>query len=112
MNPLGYYDRQGKPMTRGAYYAAVLESHRENEVYGPPIRVGWDVVGDVTVSTVWTGRAAHPIHPPDIFETLTWASDGTELERATYATEAEAVEGHRLMVAAVANSATGTGGER
>lgn len=89
----GFYSRQGRELSASEWalsYENMTEEAR---------RVGWTEFGDVTVSTVWLGMD-HRLSgegPPLIFETMIFGGP-FEGEQWRYATEAEAVEGHRAAV--------------
>lgn len=101
-----YFDKQGKPIS--AERMAELK-------WGPFIdgdetgisdygRIGWDVVRDLEVSTVWLGidhgwgYSTDPDnYRPVLFETMVFGGDGDNYcER--YHTEEEAITGHRRVV--------------
>ena len=90
-----FYDRSGKPMPL-LEWATALEDEGVREV-------AYDLVGDIRVSTIWVGMpppCAPPEDAPLIFETMVFGSElKDDIQR--YATEAEAAEGHYLMVARV-----------
>jgi hypothetical protein len=85
-----YYDRQGKPSTSRAW----TQSFNENRVAEDTLPNGrW-------VSTVWLGldhSFGGPV--PLIFETMVFSSlrEMSELDCDRYATEAEALAGHKRL---------------
>lgn len=97
-----WYDRDGKELTQDEY--GLLK-------YGTPEyrRVGLTKVQDLAnpareyeVSTVWLGlNHAHFGGPPVIFESMVFTTDQTDEmdgECVRYCTEAEAEQGHKLIV--------------
>jgi len=87
------YDRQGNSMDL-MEWAAKMEDVEYK-------RVAQDVVGDTTVSTVWLGLN-HNFGPgkPLIFETMVFGGEHSDWQD-WYSTEAEAIAGHRRVVAAI-----------
>lgn len=93
-----YYDRTGAPISDMMAWAKKSEDPEYK-------RVAEDHVGRYWISTVWLGLD-HQFGdgPPLIFETMVFEKDETgevnfaDLDSDRYSTEAEAVEGHRLMV--------------
>jgi hypothetical protein len=67
------------------------------------VRVGYTMVGDVEVSTVFIGVASPRHNPPRLFETMVF---GGKLDRTQfrYVTWDEAEEGHRATIALVGAS--------
>ena len=91
---IGYYDRDGRPLT-SKEWGAMLERQDKRRVAETTLPDGkW-------VSTVWLGLD-HNFGggPPLIFETKVFPSstDFTDLDQERYATEAEAMAGHQVMV--------------
>jgi hypothetical protein len=88
-----YYDREGNPITTEEWM-----SLREHQPYK---RVEFTNLDDHCVSTVWLGLD-HNFGGDErqIFETMVFHKDkGWEAQdMARYASEAEALEGHRQMV--------------
>ena len=92
-----YYDRDGKPMTLTEWSKAVEKPDAK--------RVAEDTLPNgMWVSTVWLGidHNYSDTGSPIIFETMVFPSkdgplDEQDVER--YATESEAVTGHKAMVA-------------
>lgn len=91
-----WYDRDGNSITRDRWGEILSEEYH---------RVGHDVVGGVTVSTVWLGidhsffgdRGA-PGYRPIIFETMLFGGDYDQ-ELMRYSSEVDAVAGHARVVA-------------
>jgi hypothetical protein len=86
-----YFDRQGRPITHDEW-AAMADQKRVAEAW----------VGQLWVSTVWLGlnHSYAPDGPPIIFETMVFPRwDFADLFSRRYATEAEALAGHREAVA-------------
>lgn len=95
---IGWYDRQGKPITMEA--ASELLGDEEYK------RVAEDTIGPYWVSTVWLGldHGFMRKSPPLIFETMVFANeeirgDGPmfDLDCARYFSEEEARRGHDAM---------------
>lgn len=88
-----YYDREARPISQ-------REWARLEEAPGYKV-VAQHQVGNAWVSTVWLGiNHRFSAGPPVIYETLVFGGrmDGDMLR---YCTEAQAVEGHGVMVARV-----------
>jgi hypothetical protein len=93
-NEPGYYDRQGKRLTTEEW-ARRMETLEYK-------RVAMDTVGTKRISTVWLGLNHNYFDNglPLIFETMVFEGESWEDEECVrYSTEAEAIEGHRQMVA-------------
>ncbi len=112
---IDYYDRAGNPLTLNEWVALTQRYDMDYK------RVAVDTVGEAyTVSTVWLGlnHEWREGHPPLIFETMTFTAesyhdpdstgledvdeldhDGDDFYSDRYSTEAEALEGHRAIVA-------------
>ncbi|GAC1427755.1 MAG: hypothetical protein NVSMB5_22570 [Candidatus Velthaea sp.] len=90
-----YADREGKPIDLWAWSAL-----QQNEAY---CRVAEDTVGQTWVSTIWVGLNMNVGVRPLIFETMAFANDdGLPVgNMRRYATEAEALQGHKEMVDAL-----------
>jgi len=93
-----YYDRQGNPIPMLMWAALYEAGHR----------VALDVIGDVTISTVWLGLNHNfsGIGPPLIFETLVFAVDRRPLgdledHMWRWSTEVQALAGHDQAVSMV-----------
>lgn len=85
---MSYYDIHGKPMDMIEW----------SKAFGSPTR--WRMLdkGEVwQVSTVWVGLDAQLTGPPLIFESMAWR-EGAEVEQWRYATQEEAIEGHRKLI--------------
>jgi hypothetical protein len=82
-----YYDRNGNPTDIAGFAAGQAN-----------FRVAEDQAGTHRVSTVWIGLATNAVGPPLIFETMVFDGDDHDVDSQRYATEAEAVEGHRRFV--------------
>jgi hypothetical protein len=93
------YDRQGRLISFEQWGRLLVTDEYK--------RVGLDRYGDITVSTVWLG-INHRYGPgkPLIFETMTFAPEGSAYEDGCirYATEAEAIMGHRRTCYNVENN--------
>lgn len=93
--PDRYFDRQGQPIDDIRKWGRLLGNAKYK-------RVAEVMLADGTwVSTVWLGLNHNwGAGPPLIFETVVFESlDGPgDLDMARYATEAEAVSGHALIV--------------
>lgn len=89
------YDKAGNPITWAAVMAVRYDRDGRISDYA---RIGEDTVGETRVSTVWMGLD-HQFGdgPPLIFETMCLGGDH-DAECFRYATEQEAIEGHRRMV--------------
>jgi hypothetical protein len=83
------YDRAGNPITLEEWGRL-----RENREY---VVVEKTTVGDVEVSTVWLGLDHGIGRGREIFETMLFGEETGE-EQHRYATEAEALDGHRRIV--------------
>lgn len=103
-----YYDRQGQPITLHEWAAKM-----NDDAYK---RVAITECAGVMVSTVWLGldHSFGSTGPPVIFETMVFASENapealaaSDGEEWRYATEAEAMEGHRAVVARLFPEAMG-----
>jgi hypothetical protein len=92
VSPIGYYDRQGRPISLEEYCRTFTPDR------SPVART---TVGHVTVSTVWLGLD-HQFGdgPPLIFETMVFGAELDE-HQWRYATEGEALLGHQVAVAEV-----------
>lgn len=89
-----FYSRQGSRISADEWLLLTSRDRPGPGHPGGPYRVvGRDVIGPITVSTVWHGYDAHRVGPPQIYETLVSAPNYTE-HRHPYETEADAVEGH------------------
>lgn len=99
-----YFDRDGKPLDSGLWSLKLTD-----EAYQ---RVALDDVGGVTVSTVWLGldHQFRPGGPPLIFETMGFGVAGADDIQRRYSTEAEALAGHREIVARLRKNAELAGG--
>lgn len=87
-----YYDRQGQPLYDDIMAWGRLRDDDTN------VHVRQDVIGDAEVVTVWHGMNVRlGADPPHLFETLIFGGR-YDLERMTYATEAEAIDGHATAV--------------
>lgn len=108
-DPPIYYDRQGQPIYDTLAWGKLFQDPDYK-------RVAEDTVGHLWVSTVWLGldHSSWPIlrdhgaHVPIIFETMVFAKEGEDQVGPVidnysrrYATEAEALEGHKEIVALV-----------
>lgn len=74
---------------------------QESALPGVPHRVGRDIIGDVTVSTVFLGIPHGWVgDQPILFETMIFNSEDSELKdyQERYVTYEEAEEGHKLAV--------------
>ncbi len=92
----GMYDRTGEPISF-AKWAWLLEYRPSDKI------LQHDHLGDdQLVSTVWLGRdLGFGQGPPVIFETMVFGVDGWEDYQDRYSTEAEALDGHDRVLAAV-----------
>jgi hypothetical protein len=85
-----YYDRNGNPISLEGWAFLFEKDDRQ---------IRHDVIGDVTISTVWLG-INHAVFPIDgrilIFETMIFGGDH-EQDIWRYATEDEAVAGHERI---------------
>lgn len=92
-----YYDRQGRKITMLQWAARIEDHSPEGEAYRI---VAQHQVGEAWVSTVWVGLDhAFGGGPPLIFETwVKWPGGRLEDEMERYSTEAQAWEGHAVMV--------------
>lgn len=91
----GWYDRQGNPIT-------IDEWERLNTENPEYKRVALDTVGTKRISTVLLGLDHNYFDNglPLIFETMVFEGESWRDEECVrYSTEAEAIEGHRQMVA-------------
>lgn len=88
---LELYDREGKPMDDTSEWARRHEDLAYHYVAETP-------VGDVRVSTIWTGISVDIEGPPLIFETKVFGLEGDEMAQWRYPTEAEARAGHEAAV--------------
>ena len=88
-----YYNRLGEPITDDEYMELWTQPFEKSR------RVANDERGDVRVSTVWLGMDHnYGDGPPLIFETMIFGGDHDD-ETWRYATEVEAVAGHRVALA-------------
>lgn len=88
-----FFNHDGEPISMAEWIALM----HINEY----VRVAIDTVGDVTISTVWLGINSNPIGPPLIFETGVFGP-GDSVEIFRYPSHAEALAGHRAIVASYA----------
>ena len=93
-----FYDREGKPL-------ALLEWARKFEDQEYKQVSLTRVSGDRFISTIWLGfnqgvRLHEPIGPHHIFETALLGWGGVIEVNGRWDTEAEALEGHSIAVAA------------
>lgn len=101
---IGYYDRQGKPMPCSAW----LETLTNQEAR----LVGYARFPDGTyVSTVWLGleHGRDNQGRPIIFETMVFTAANEDLFHCRYATEDDALAGHREAVCCVLAGELGVG---
>ncbi len=86
-----YYDRDGKPLPDDWHNK---DKYGTKYKWGTQQRVARNVVGDITISTVWLGLDHdHYTGVPIIFETMTFGEPwNNEMER--YSTEEDAMRGH------------------
>ena len=91
-----HYDRQGQPIDMMLW----------GQLHSDPVykRVAESHVGPLWVSTVWLGLDhSFGDGPPLIFETMVFATDGTDIDWSEqicerYSTEEEALAGHQAVV--------------
>jgi hypothetical protein len=96
-----HFDRDGNPISWERW--AELLGQREPDYR----RVGADVVGDLSVSTVWIGidvtfALRYSLAPPMIYETIIFAADDDHplnMAMMRYGNEIDAYEGHQRTVA-------------
>lgn len=90
-----FYDRDGNEITMADYERLLYEHGEEYR------RVDWDQVGDVVVSTVWTGmnQGLPGYGPPLMFETMVF--DPQPNQRWKWSTDESAMLGHATVVDAV-----------
>lgn len=90
-DPLGYYDRDGKPIDLWTW--AELFEHSDRFI-------GETFLGTYRVSTMWIGLNTNwGSGPPLIFETMVFATDTPyDLDCRRYATEEQARAGHEELV--------------
>lgn len=95
MNELGYFDRDGNPITPQRYEQLISRGIEYR-------RVEQTKVGDVVVSTVWLGRDHNfgTAGPPLIFETMVFGGL-LDNSSALYASEDLARTEHQRWVACV-----------
>ena len=94
----GWYDKEGNLLSdSGAAFE--MRYDRVSGKISDYARIGEDRVGDVRVSTVWLGlnHAFERNSKLLIFESMTFGGD-TDGECVRYATEQEAIDGHRNIV--------------
>ena len=94
---MGYYDRQGKPLTDTMEWGRL---HSDYEYK----RVAETTIGRLWVSTVWLGLDhSFGDGPPLIFETMVFVAGegGDDLDCRRYSTEAEALAGHEDVLAEI-----------
>lgn len=99
-----HYDRSGHPITYAEYGKLKWGSERDEYV-----RIGLDLIGDVTISTVWLGTdqgwlyGNRKKHKPVIFETMTFSErerwDSYLFDR--YCTQEQAIIGHLFACAMI-----------
>lgn len=88
-----FYDRHGVPVDTGDPVADTITwgQLRDDLAY---MRLRLDHVGDVDITTVWHGiNVRLGADPPHIFETMIFGGPH-DLQRMTYVTETEALDGH------------------
>lgn len=85
-----FYDRENKPINGTQKWALMYEDAEYR-------RVAHDVVGDTTVSTIWTGFDPSMGDPPNIFETAVF-KEGSWQESERWPTETSALAAHRNIV--------------
>jgi hypothetical protein len=88
-----YYDKEGKPLTLEQFCSKPYNTSEYQRI-GHNINEG----KDIEVSTVWLGidHNHSGTHNPIIFESMAF-SQGDEIDCNRYHTEAEAIEGHKVM---------------
>ena len=96
-----WFDKKGRPIT---------VEDADKLLHDPNYKViGQTIIGKKAVSTVWLGIdhsfSMNPDHKPVIFETTIFAYTkkkgidcGKSYAQVRYATEKEAIKGHKLMV--------------
>ncbi len=88
-----FYNRQGEPITKGEWVKTMQQSFIETR------RVAYDKQDGVEVSTVFLAvNHNYGDGPPLLFETMIFGGEHSD-EQWQYATEAEALEGHKTAVA-------------
>lgn len=102
-----FYGLEGQPISKDEYLAlmgAKADVRRDNPESAPdhdPTRIGSDHVGDAWVSTVWLGiDHGFGYGAPILFETMVFGGEFDEW-CLRYQTRAEALDGHRRVVAAL-----------
>lgn len=90
-DPLGYYDRAGLPISLAEWSRLMtITDYR---------RVALDQVGTLDISTVWLGLDhGFGTKKPLIFETMVFGGTDDQQICERYASEAEALAGHREIV--------------
>ena len=89
-----YFGWQGEPITRDEWATMYMDERH----------IGETRIGDVLISTVWTGFNMAVFGPPLIFETMIFGGEHNE-DCWRYGRERDAREGHALAVALVAKGA-------
>ena len=94
----GWYDKEGN-LLPDSHAACEMRYDRASGKISDYARIGEDQVGEVRVSTVWLGlnHAFGRNSPPLIFESLVFGGEHDQ-DMMRYATEQEAIEGHRTAV--------------
>ncbi len=88
-----YYNRQGEPITDDEFMELYRQPFEETR------RIAEDRQQGVRVSTVFLGmNQNYGDGPPLIFETMIFGGEHSD-EQWRYATETEAVEGHKVAAA-------------